>query len=157
VLKKEYPDYLGTDDARLVASRTMDPAEYLMSLKKAGRLDTSFPGKTFETITWHVPCHLRAQNIGFKSRDLMALTGAKVKPVDKCSGIDGTWGLRAENYELARKVARPMVDAIEKAGSQCVAGDCHLANGAIAEATGQPPMHPIQVLARAYGISEEED
>jgi Fe-S oxidoreductase len=155
VLKKEYPDYLGTQDAKDVAQHTYDPAEYLMAMKRAGELSTEFPGQKYETITWHAPCHLRAQNIGYKSRDLMALTGAKVKIVDKCSAIDGTWGLRAENYELARKVAKPMVDAIEKADGQLVAGDCHLANGVILEETGKRPVHPIQVLARAYGIPEE--
>ena len=157
VLKKEYPDYLKSDDARLVAAHTYDAAEYLMKVhKEEGKgLDTEFTGKIPESVTWHVPCHLRAQNIGYKSRDLMKLTGATVTVVDKCSGIDGTWGYRAQNYELARKVAQPLKHAIEKADGDVVAGDCHLANGAITEETGRTPMHPIQVVARAYGIPEE--
>ena len=56
-------------------------------------LDTKFPGDVPETITYHTPCHLRAQNIGLKSRDLMKLTGAKITLVQQCSGIDGMWGL----------------------------------------------------------------
>ena len=157
VLKKEYPDYLKSDDARLVAEHTYDAAEYLMKVhREEGKgLDTEFTGKVPESVTWHVPCHLRAQNIGYKSRDLMKLTGATITVVDKCSGIDGTWGYRAQNYELARKVAQPLKHAIEKAGGDVVAGDCHLANGAITEETGRTPMHPIQVIARAYGIPEE--
>lgn len=157
VLKKECPDYLGSDDARLVGSHTYDATEYLMKVhREDGKgLDTTFPGAKPETITWQVPCHLRAQNIGFKSRDLMVLTGAKVTVVDRCAGIDGSWGLRAKNYEAAVKVALPMVNAVKRAGSQVVAGDCHLANGVITEETGRAPMHPIQVLARAYGFPEE--
>src|SRR5439155_8766566 len=47
VLKREYPDYLGTDDARLVADNTYDASEYLMKVHQAGKdegrgLDTSF-------------------------------------------------------------------------------------------------------------------
>lgn len=157
VLKKEYPGYLGGDDAELVASHTYDICEYLMQVhRQEGKgLDLNFTGSVPQTIAWHAPCHLRAQNIGYKSRDLMKLTGAQVTVVDRCSGIDGTWGLRAANYEMARRVAAPLKQAIERAGAQVVAGDCHLANGAILEETGQKPVHPIQIIARAYGIPEE--
>jgi glycerol-3-phosphate dehydrogenase subunit C len=157
-LKHEYPAYLKTEDARLVGEHTQDVGEYLMGVHRAeGKgLDTNFTGKVEENISWHIPCHLKAQNIGFKSRDLMRLTGAKVTLVDKCAGIDGGWGLRAENYEAAHKIAVPMVNAIEKAGHSCVAGDCSLANGVIAEETGKVASHPVQVLARAYGIPKED-
>lgn len=158
VLKKEYPTYLGTEEAELVASHTYDAAEYLMKVhREGGGLDTDFTGTVPETVTWHVPCHLRAQNIGYKSRDLMQLTGAKVTVVDKCSGIDGTWGLQAANYDLARKVAQPLKEAIERAGTAAVAGDCVLANTAITQETGAVPVHPISLVARAYGIPEDDE
>ena len=118
-------------------------------------LETMFEGEVPGTIAYHAPCHLQAQNIGLRSRDLLKLTGAQVSVVQKCSGIDGMWGLRSENYELSRRVAQPMKVAIEKVGADVVAGDCHLANGAIAQETGIRPLHPLQVLARAYGIAEE--
>jgi Fe-S oxidoreductase len=111
-------------------------------------------------VALHVPCHLRAQNIGFRSRDLLRLTGADVTTIDKCSGIDGTWGYRAENYELSRQVGQPLKQAIEaRVGDDpevAVVGDCHLANGAILQETGRRPQHPIQLFARAYGIAPEE-
>ena len=99
--------------------------------------------------------NLRAQNIGVRGRDLLKLTGAKVSFVAECSAIDGTWGYRAENYEISRKVAGKMADAIERAGNDTVAGDCHLANGSITQETGKHPQHPLQLLARAYGIAPE--
>jgi glycerol-3-phosphate dehydrogenase subunit C len=157
VLKKDYPDYLGGPDAALVAEHTMDAAEYLWSLHKGEgtELDVEFSGKTYETITYHAPCHLRAQNIGLKGRDVMKLTGAKITLAAECSGIDGMWGYRAENVEMSKKVAKKLHAAIEKADSDIVAGECHLANGGIAEGTGQVPQHPLSVLARAYGIPQE--
>ena len=84
----------------------------------------------------------------------MALTGAKVTMVERCSAIDGTWGLRAENVEMARKIAKPLMEALTKTDSELIAGDCQLANTAIKEGTGRQPVHPIQVLARAYGLEE---
>jgi Fe-S oxidoreductase len=156
VLKKDYVDYVPGPDADVVAEHTYDAAEYLMKLHKAGSsLDLEFPGDVPQTITYHAPCHLRAQNIGLKSRDLMKLTGAKITLVQQCSGIDGMWGLREENAELSLAVTVKLGEEIGRAGGVVVAGDCHLANTAITEQTGRLPLHPIQVVARAYGIPED--
>jgi Fe-S oxidoreductase len=157
VLKKDYVDYIGGADAQLVAENTYDSSEYLIKLHKADdtSLDTEFTGDVPESITYHTPCHLRAQNIGLKSRDLMKLTGAKIKLVQQCSGIDGMWGLRAENADLSLPIAAKLADEIVKADGDVVTGDCHLANVAINEQTGREPLHPLQLVARAYGIPEE--
>ncbi len=157
VLKRDYPDYVGTPDAVLVGEHTYDASEYLWRLHKGSdtELDTEFTGDVPATTTYHVPCHLQAQNIGLRSRDLLKLTGTKVSLANKCSGIDGTWGLRSENYEMARKVAQPLKAAIDKADAEVIAGDCHLANGAINQETGRVVRHPLQQLARAYGIPPE--
>ena len=156
VLKQDYKDYVAGSDADLVASHTFDAAEYLMKVHRADgtRLNTEFHGSVASAVTYHAPCHLRAQNIGLKSRDLLKLTGTKVTVVAECSGIDGTWGYRAENYESSRGVAKKMAAGIEKAGNDTVAGDCALANTSIVQETGKQPVHPIQLIARAYGISE---
>jgi Fe-S oxidoreductase len=158
VLKYDYKDYIGGPDAELVAEHTYDAAEYLWKVHKGEdtSLDTDFPGEVHEQVTYHAPCHLRAQNIGLRSRDLIKLTGAKVKVVAECSAIDGTWGYKEQNYDMSRQVAKKMADAIEKADGDVVAGDCHLANGGIVQETGKHPVHPIQLFARAYGIEEEE-
>ncbi len=157
VLKKDYVDYVGGEDAKLVAEHTYDAAEYLMKLHKGEgtSLDTDFPGEVPGTVAYHTPCHLKAQNIGLKSRDLIKLTGAKVKLVQLCSGIDGMWGLRAENTDISIPIAKKLADEIRKAEGDVVAGDCHLANTAITEQTGAAPLHPLQLIARAYGIAEE--
>ena len=43
-------------------------------------------------------------------RDLLKLAGVKCALVQKCSGIDGTWGYRAENYEWRARWRRPMAE-----------------------------------------------
>jgi glycerol-3-phosphate dehydrogenase subunit C len=157
VLKKDYIDYVGGPAAQLVAEHTYDAAEYLMKIHKAEgtSLDLEFTGDVPATVTYHTPCHLKAQNVGLKSRDLIKLTGSKVKLVQQCSGVDGMWGLKAMNTDISLPIAGKLADEIRKAGGDAVAGDCHLANTAIAEQTGETPQHPLQLLARAYGIPEE--
>ncbi len=159
VLKKDYVDYIGGPNAEAVAENTYDTSEYLWKLRKdpGTTMDETFEGDVPEATTYHAPCHLRAQNIGYRSRDLMKLTGTKVTVVAECSAIDGTWGLRAANYEASRQVAQKMVRAIQAAPGDEVTGDCNLANGGIREETGHEPTHPMQFLARAYGIPAERD
>ena len=158
VLKKDYVDYVGGPDAELVAKHTFDSSEYLMNLHKAEgtELDTEFAGTVPETISYHIPCHLKAQNIGLRSRDLMKLTGAKIKLIDQCSGIDGMWGLKAGNEEYSVPLAVKLGEKVTAAGSEAVVGDCHLANTAIAEQTGAGAVHPLNIVARAYGIPEND-
>jgi len=157
VLKKDYVDYVGGTDATLVAEHTYDAAEYLMKVHRGAgtSLDIDFTGDVPGTITYHAPCHLRAQNVGLKSRDLLMLTGAKVTLVQQCSGIDGMWGLRAENDSVSMRISDKLGDVVRQVGGDAVAGDCHLANVVITEQTDETPVHPLQLIARAYGISEE--
>ena len=158
IIKRDYVDYVGGAEAELVAANTFDAAEYLVKVHKADgtSLDTDFTGVVPETVTYHAPCHLRAQNVGLKSRDLMKLTGTKVTVVAQCSGIDGTWGYRAENYEASRAIGGKLKAGIDKAGGEVVAGDCSLANGGILQETSRTPVHPISFVARAYGMPEDD-
>jgi len=165
VVKRDYPIYAKGPEADLVAAHTFDPAEYLMRRQRDAEdsftLRDEFPGREDgsvpDTVTYHVACHLQAQNAGLRSRDLLKTAGVKCSLVQRCSGIDGTWGYRAENYELARKVARPLGREIEAAGNETVCGDCHLANGSIQQETGTRPEHPMQVMSRAYGVAGRGD
>jgi Fe-S oxidoreductase len=164
VVKRDYPIYAKGADADLVSSHTYDPAEYLVRRHRdaddAFTLRDEFPGRDEgavpDSVTYHVACHLQAQNAGLRSRDLLKVAGVKCTVVQRCSGIDGTWGYRAENYELARKVAAPLGREIETAGNAVVCGDCHLANGSILQETGIQPEHPLQLMARAYGVATSD-
>jgi len=154
MLKQEYPWLDGSEDAKLVAENTRDLFEYLARLQAAGELDTNFT-RPVGAVTYHVPCHLRAQNIGHRSADVLrAIVGASVNVVEKCSAVDGTWGFKKEYYELSLKVAKPLFDAITGAGAPTAATDCPLAALQIEQGTGRKPKHPIEVLASAYGLEE---
>jgi glycerol-3-phosphate dehydrogenase subunit C len=152
MLKKEYPDLIGTEEAKKVAANTYDLCEYLMTLESQGRLSKDFvsnPGQ----IAYQIPCHLRDQNIGYKTRDLMKLIpGAQIEVIEKCSGHDGAFGVKKEYYPLSLKVGRKAISAIESSNADLVVSDCSLSSLALRQETEKITMHPIEVLKHAYGI-----
>jgi glycerol-3-phosphate dehydrogenase subunit C len=155
MLKQEYPWLDGSEDAQLVAANTRDLFEYLVKVHAAGAFDTNFVRPLGE-LTYHVPCHLRAQNIGTKSAELLRLVpGTSVNVVERCSAVDGTWGFKKEYYELSLKVAKPLFDAIDAAGSARPATDCPLAALQIEQGTGRTARHPIHLIAEAYGLGDD--
>ena len=155
--KREYSEIIGGDEVRRVAERTYDISEYLMKLKREGVLATDFQQKPGR-IAYQVPCHLRDQNIGFKSKELMECTGAQVEVIEKCSGHDGAWSAKTEFFPLSMLIAKKAVRAIEQAPADLVASDCPLAGlqldqaGAMAHVGGRPSQHPIQIVRDAYGL-----
>jgi len=154
MLKQEYPWLDGSEDAKLVAANTRDLFEYLARLHAEGRLDTRFT-KRVGAVTYHVPCHLRAQNIGVKSAEVLRLIpGCSVNVVEKCSAVDGTWGLKTQYFELSLKLAKPLFDAVTAADARVTATDCPLAALQIEQGTGRQAKHPVRVLAEAYGLEE---
>ncbi len=150
-LKKEYPDLVGEDlraQAQALAAATRDLCEYLFELKREQRLATDFASTPGE-IAYHVPCHLKAQNIGFRSRDVMkTIPGARVRLVDRCCGHDGTWAMKREHFEASMEIGKPAFEELSAGGLMTT--DCPLAAVQFEQATGVRPMHPVQVLARAY-------
>ena len=155
MLRKEYPVLGPDDEGREVARATMDLCEYLMRRHAAGRLATDFqrsPGK----VLYQVACHLKVQDIGFKSRDLLQLIpGSDVVTVERCTGHDGTWSMKTEYFPLSMQVGKPVFDAVRAERPDRVATDCPLAGLQIRQGTGKTPKHPIQIVAEAYGLRDE--
>jgi glycerol-3-phosphate dehydrogenase subunit C len=158
MLKKEYLHYLQGEEhehAVEVSKRVYDVSEYLIKLNSEGRLNRDFtvnPGK----VAYHQPCHLKYQAIGTKTIELLRLAGAEVVFIDKgCSGHDGTWAMKREYFDLAQKVARGLHRGVKESGADQVATDCSLAGLQITQGTGRKTIHPIEVVAQAYGIDLE--
>jgi len=155
--KREYPEIVGGDAVRRVAHRTFDISEYLMRLKREGVLATDFQRKPGR-VAYQVPCHLRDQNMGFQSKELMECAGAQVEVIEKCSGHDGSWSAKTEFFPLSMLIAQKAVRVIEQTPADLVASDCPLAGlqldqaGAMAHAGGRPTQHPIQIVRDAYGL-----
>ncbi|HEX7808373.1 MAG TPA: heterodisulfide reductase-related iron-sulfur binding cluster, partial [Thermoanaerobaculia bacterium] len=151
-MKQEWPELVPTDDCRAVSAAVMDLGEFLAKEKAANRLDLTFT-EPQGSIAYHVPCHLRAQNIGHPFRGILeSVPGTKVEPIEQCSAFDGTWGMKKEYYATSRKCAGKLCSAITRSGADKVISDCMLAGLNVVEETGRQPVHPVEVLRDAYGI-----
>ena len=154
-VKKEWPELLGTDDARKVAGATVDVLELLEQHRRDKTLSKDFqkgPGK----VAYHAACHLRAQKIGYPAVRLMsALPETEVEVIEQCSAVDGTWGMKAQYYEMGRRYARKLIDGIEAASPKAVVTDCALAARRILAENGLTAVHPVEVLADAYGLTPD--
>ena len=155
MFKRELPLLFPDDpDVRAVAARTFDPFEYLMLRHAEGRLRTDFAAGLGE-LAYQVPCHLRVQNIGLKTRDLLALVpGTRLTTIERCSGHDGTYAVKREFHDVSMKIGRPVAQRVGAEPAARLTSDCPMAGSQIASglADGREPRHPLSLLRQAYGI-----
>ncbi len=155
MFKQELPLMFPDEPAvKRVARRIFDPFEYLMHRHRAGLLRTDFK-RTLGKVSYHVPCHLRVQNIGLKTRDVLRLVpDTTVETIERCSGHDGTYGVKKEFRAASMKIGRPVIQRVQSAAAQHYASDCPMAGEQIASGLegGREPEHPLTLLRLAYGI-----
>jgi len=154
MFKQELPLLFPEDGrVRAVAEAMFDPFEYLMLRHREGKLKTDFK-ESLGKVSYQVPCHLRVQNLGLKTRDLLELIpDTEVAPIERCSGHDGTYAVKAECSDIARKIGRPVARQVDGAEAAHFTSDCPMAAVHIAGiAESAEPTHPLQLLRKSYGI-----
>ena len=152
--KQELP-LMFPDDADVIKVRDAmyDPFEYLMLRHKDGLLKTEFK-TSLGKVSYQVPCHLRVQNIGLKTRDALQLVpDTEVQAIERCSGHDGTYAVKREFHDVSKKIARPVQGRVRKSEAQHFISDCPMAAEQIAQnVEGLDAEHPMGLLRKAYGI-----
>ena len=146
-----YPD---DADVQKVKAAFFDPFEYLFLRHKAGVLKTDFKAGLGD-ISYQVACHLRVQNIGIKTRDVLNLVpDTEVHAIERCSGHDGTYAVKKETRDKSLKIARPVVRQVEEKEPKHFASDCPMAAVHIADLTDKVDKaeHPMSLLRQAYGL-----
>lgn len=155
MFKQELPLMFPDDtDVQRVKAAFFDPFDYLMHRHRAERLKTDFK-HGLGSVALHAPCHQRVQNIGPQTRRVLELIpDTKVTAIERCSGHDGTYGVKTDTYERARKIAKPVENRVHQADAKLFASDCPMASTHIVHglADGTAPDHPLSLLRRAYGI-----
>jgi Fe-S oxidoreductase len=160
MFKQELPLMFADDaDVQAVKERIFDPFEYLMLRHKSGLLRTDFPHQLGK-VSYHVACHLRVQNIGLKTRDLLKLVpGTTVDVIERCSGHNGTYAVKKEYRAASVKIGRPVVNRVTQAKADHYSSDCPMAghqiqSGLSPDGDGAPrePEHPMTLVRKAYGI-----
>ncbi len=154
MLRREYPALVAEEDrgyAEKLAEAAMDPSEFLWSIRKEERFNTDFKSSPGDKVSYHSPCHLRAQAVGFKGRDLLKkIPGVKPKATMECCGHDGTYAMTVEGFEPSQRIGKKAFDGMKTAESEVWATDCPLAAIQFEQHAGVKPMHPMTILARAY-------
>ncbi len=145
-----YPDDVGVAKVR---DAMFDPFEYLMLRHKAGKLKTEFK-KSLGKVSYQVPCHLRVQNIGLKTRDMLQLLpDTAVEAIERCSSHDGTYAVKKEFHEISKKIAQPVVNKGKRADADHFVSDCPMAAEQIVQdLDNHEANNPMSLLRTAYGI-----
>ncbi len=154
-MKKEWPDYVETAACAAVAEATMDLMEFVEQRRRAKALPTDFV-ESLGKVAYHAACHLRAQKIGFPAARVLGkmVPDTEVRIIQECSAVDGTWGMKAAHFETGRRYAKKLSDEVQAQEDDLVVTDCSLSVLRIRQETGREAMHPVQALARAYGLEE---
>jgi Fe-S oxidoreductase len=154
MLRREYPELVDVQDrarAAKLAAAVMDPSEYLWSIRNEPRFSSDFKSTPGGSVGYHAPCHLRAQAVGFKGRDLLKkIPGVVPQTVTECCGHDGTYAMKVEGFEPSQRVGKKAFDGMKASQSKLWATDCPLAAVQFEQHAGVKPMHPMSILARAY-------
>ncbi len=157
MFKQELPLLFPDDkDIKLVAEATFDPFEYLMLRNRDGLLNTDFK-QSLGNVSYHIPCHLRVQNIGKKTKDMLEMIpGTTVNVVERCSGHDGTWGVKSEYFADSMKIGKPVFKQMAESDPDYISSDCAIAGRHIYQGMGKNvgvKQHPLTLLRIAYGLT----
>ncbi len=146
-----FPD---DEDVARVKAAFFDPFEYLVSRRRDGLANLDFK-QPLGKVAYHAACHQRVQAIGQRTREFLALVpDSEVTMIERCSGHDGTYAVKAETYASAMKIARPVVRRVRETDADTYGSDCPMAGRMIEHGLddGSKATHPISMLRRAYGI-----
>jgi glycerol-3-phosphate dehydrogenase subunit C len=155
MFKQELPlMYPHDPEVAKVKAHMFDPFEYLMLRHKNGKLNTDFE-HSLGKVAYHAACHLRVQNMGLQTRDLLGLVPATtIEVIEKCSGHNGTYAVKSEFHDFSMKICRPVVNRVNRIQADHYGSDCPMAGHQIENGlkNGQSPTHPLSLLRIAYGL-----
>lgn len=153
MLRHEYPTLVAPEDrerAARLAPAVRDPGEYLWDMRNDPKFNGDFKSRP-EAVAYHAPCHLRAQGVGFRGRDLMRKAGVpRIAPVMECCGHDGTYAMKTETFEASARIGKKSFDGMQAGEAETWVTDCPLAAIQFQQHAGRKPLHPMSLLARAY-------
>jgi Fe-S oxidoreductase len=160
MFKNEMPLIFPEDpDVEVAVEAMFDPFEYLVLRDKDGLMKRDFKvplGK----VSYHIPCHSRVQNTGQKTREVIEwIPGTTVNTVERCSGHDGTWGVKSEFYASSIKIGKPVFRQMAQTDPDYISSDCPIAGRAIEQgivetqgANRARKAHPLTLVRIAYGL-----
>ena len=155
-LKHEYLNLLDDQDAQLVAENTTDATSFLLQLHLAGDLELDFKPVN-AAIGYHLPCHQRALGDEVPAVKLLNLIpGLQVELIEKgCSGMAGTFGIKRKNYLRSLRIGFALINAMRSTDIIAGTTECSACKIQMEQGTTKPTVHPIKIIAMAYGLMPE--
>ncbi len=156
-LTHEYPILVpGDHDAKLVAENTFEACHYLWKCHQRGKLELDFSPLQM-TLGYHTPCHVKALAVGSPTESLLQLIpGLRIEKLEKgCSGIAGMYGFSRENYRNSLRAGLPLLTAVRTGRFKVATTNCSTCKVQMEQGTSKPTVHPIKLLALAYGLMPE--
>jgi len=152
MFKNELPMIISdNEDIKLISKAFFDPFEYLSFLNDSGQLNSNFSSIDKEVL-YQMACHQRVQNIGSHTKKILGLIpDLDVNIAERCSGHDGTYGVRKETHTYAVAIGKPVAKKITD-NTDLVVSDCVMAGNHIAHIATQniEAIHPITLVKMAY-------
>ncbi len=151
-LRFEYVQILDNEDAKLVAANTWDAGQYLVQMHANNELELDMKPLT-TTVIYHTPCHLRALDQNHSGMRLLNLIpGLSVQHADAgCSGMAGTYGMRKQTYRTSLRVGWGLISKMQETTAQIGSTECTSCKLQMEQGIDKPTIHPIALLAFAYG------
>lgn len=157
-LKEEAPELLDYHqaDVQLVSQSTFDVHEFLLNLLYQEELNLDLKPIPLH-LPYHAPCQYRAHRLGIPALEILRLIPglAITDSHADCCGIAGTYGYKVEKYQISMDVGAQLFSFMNEADSPIVVCDSETCRWQITHATGKPAIHPIELLAAAYGYPIE--
>jgi Fe-S oxidoreductase len=155
-LTREYPQLIDDDEVRLVAARSSEACDYLWRMHTLGKLQLDLHPVNI-ALAHHMPCHLKALQVGTPGRNLLSLIpGLRLHPIeDGCSGMAGTFGLLRQNYRASLRAGRGLISRLRDPAVVAGSTECSACKIQMEQGTAKPTIHPIKILALAYGLMPE--
>ena len=154
MFKNELPMILSdNDDIKAISEAFFDPFEYLSLLIKNNHFDDNFKPIDKE-ILYQIACHQRVQNIGAHTKKILGLIpDLDVNIAERCSGHDGTYGVRKETHTYSVQIGMPVAKKITD-NTDLVVSDCVMAGNHVAHIATQDieSIHPISLVKMAYDL-----
>jgi Fe-S oxidoreductase len=155
-LSHEYPNLLDDDEARLVAANTTEACTYLWKMHQQGKLELDMRPLNL-TLAYHLPCHVQALGQGAAGENLLRLIpGVFVQRLEKgCSGMAGPYGLKRENYRNSLRAGWGLISALRDPAINVGVTECSTCKMQMEQGSSKATIHPIKLLALAYGLMPE--
>ena len=155
-LKHEYLNFLDEPDAEIVSRNCTDISNFLWQLHQTGDLKLDFSPLNY-TVGYHLPCHQRVlgpEISGMKLLDL--IPGLQVERIEKgCSGMAGIYGLMRPNYRRSLRVGLGLINAVREPHIMAGVTECSTCKIQMEQGTSKPTLHPVKIMALAYGLMPE--